>query len=95
MFFGGTSGTGALGINLTACHTVVTLSADYSLWKAQQAAARVDRPGQVHAVSYFDVIAVGPAGQKTIDHDVVRVRRGKEDVADRTTAAWIDIVMEE
>lgn len=89
VFVGGTYGTGSLGLNLTACHTMVNLSFDYSYFKFVQSAARVDRPGQVHPVSTFDVVAVGPQGQKTIDHAIVRARREKEDVATWTTAAWI------
>jgi hypothetical protein len=95
VFVGGTYGTGSLGLNLTACHTVVNMSYDYSYWKAVQNAARVDRPGQVSPVSTFDVIAVGPKGQKTIDHAIVRARRNKEDVAVWTTSAWIRALTEE
>ncbi len=90
VFFGGTYGTGALGINLTACHTVINMSADYSLWKAQQTAARVDRPGQVHPVSYYDIVAVGPKNQRTIDHAIIKARREREDVALWTTSRWLD-----
>ena len=94
VFFGGTYGTGALGINLTACHTVINMSFDYSLWKAQQTAARVDRPGQVHAVSYVDIIATGPQGQKTIDHAIIKARREREDVAKWTTDQWLQAMEE-
>jgi hypothetical protein len=92
---GGTLGTGSLGHNFTACHTTISMSSDYSPWKKEQADARVDRPGQVHAVSNFDVIATGPNGQKTIDHAIIRARRSKEDVAKWTTAAWIRVLTEE
>ena len=95
VFFGGTYGTGALGINLTAAHTVINMSFDYSLWKAQQTAARVDRPGQVHAVNYFDVVATGPKGQKTIDHAIIAARRAREDVATWTTSRWLAAITEE
>lgn len=95
VFFGGTYGTGALGINLTACHTVINMSTDYSLWKSQQTAARVDRPGQTHAVSYYDIVAVGPRGQKTIDHAVIKARREREDVATWTASRWLAAITEE
>lgn len=95
VFFGGTYGTGALGINLTAAHTVINMSFDYSLWKAQQTAARVDRPGQTTAVSYYDIVAVGPKGQKTVDHAIIKARREREDVATWTTDAWVRALTEE
>ena len=85
----GTYGTGAFGINLTACHTYVNLSIDYNNSKAQQSAARVDRPGQRHPVSSFDVVATGPQGQKTIDHAIAKAVRTKHDVAEMTTRDWI------
>lgn len=91
----GTYGTGSLGHNFTACHTMLNMSYDYSHWKSLQAAARVDRPGQLHAVSYFDIVAVGPNGQKTIDHLIVKARRGKEEIANWTCAAWVKGLMEE
>lgn len=92
---GGTLGTGSLGHNFTACHTTISMSGDYSPWKKSQADARVDRPGQVHAVSNYDIVATGPNGQKTIDHIIVKARRGKEDVANWTSAAWVRALTEE
>jgi hypothetical protein len=92
---GGTYGTGSLGHNFTACHTMINMSSDYSPWKSSQAAARIDRPGQVHTTSYFDVVATGPQGQKTIDHIIVKARRGKEEIANWTCAAWIKALTEE
>lgn len=40
------------------------------------------------SVTYVDVLATGPAGQKTIDHSVVRALKTKEELARRTAAAW-------
>jgi hypothetical protein len=90
-----TYGTGSMGHNFSACHTVVNHSFDQSLLKAQQAEARVDRPGQVNQVSYYDVIATGPNGQKTIDHAIVKAKRAKADLAAWTTGAWIRALEEE
>ena len=95
IFAAGTYGTGAMGHNYTAVHTVINCSYDYSLFKFLQSSARVDRPGQVHPVSNFDVVAVGPAGQKTIDHAIIKARRNKEDVATWTAAAWLQALAEE
>lgn len=95
VFVGGTYGTGSLGLNFTACHTVINCSFDESYWKKEQGDARVDRPGQVHPVSPFNIVAVGPKGQKTIDHKIVLARQGKEDLATWTTSAWIKALTEE
>jgi SNF2 family DNA or RNA helicase len=85
----GSPQAGGLGLNLAAAHTVVYLSNDYSLKTRLQSEDRVHRPGQVHKVSYFDVVAVGPNGQKTIDHIILRALRTKDDLANWTTSAWI------
>jgi hypothetical protein len=85
----GTYGTGSLGLNFTACHTVFNCSFDSAYWKFVQSAARVDRPGQVHAVSMRDIVACGPKGEKTIDHIIVGALRNKEDIATWTTNAWV------
>lgn len=92
---GGTFGTGSLGHNFTASHTMVNMSSDYAYWKSEQANARIDRPGQIHPTSYFDIVAVGPNGQKTIDHIIVKARRGKEEVAKWTCSAWVKALTEE
>lgn len=85
----GTPSSGSMGLNLTAASCVVYLSNDYSLKTRMQSEDRVHRPGQTRAVSYFDFMAVGPNGQKTIDADILKALRSKEDLANWTTAAWI------
>jgi SNF2 family DNA or RNA helicase len=91
----GTPASGALGLNLTAAHHVIYVSHDYSLKTRLQSEDRVHRPGQVHHVSYTDVIAVGPAGQKTIDHAVIKALRQKNDLATWTASAWRSALKEE
>lgn len=85
---------GSLGLNLTGAHTVVRMSQGYSLYKSLQGEDRVHRPGQTHAVSYFDILAEGPKGQKTIDHSVAKVLRQKLDIATFTTSAWVNALAE-
>lgn len=92
---GATAGTGALGLNMTACHTVIDVSYDFSSMKKRQGDARVDRTGQTRPVSFFYLIAVGPKGQKTIDHHVMLTRTGKMRLADWTTSAWVRALKEE
>lgn len=91
----GTPASGSMGLNLTAAHTVVYMSNDYSLKTRMQSEDRVHRPGQRNNVSYFDIIATGPNGQKTIDHAIMKALRTKEDIARWTTSAWIQALREE
>jgi SNF2 family DNA or RNA helicase len=91
----GTPASGAMGLNLTAAHTVVYISNDFSLKTRLQSEDRVHRPGQMFPTSYFDIIATGPAGQKTIDHTVVKSLKAKLELATFTTSAWIQVLMEE
>lgn len=92
---GATQGTGALGLNFTACRTVLDMSYDFSSFKKKQGDARVNRPGQTGPVSFFYLVAVGPRGQRTIDHHVMLTRLGKMDVNDLTVSAWVKVLEEE
>lgn len=92
---GGTFGTGSKGLNATAIHIAVNFSYDYSLGKYLQSSDRIHRPGQVHPCSYFDLVATGPQGQRTIDHVILKARQAKEDVATWTAAAWIKELTQE
>ncbi len=91
----GTPSSGSMGLNLTGAHTVVYMSNDYSLKTRLQSEDRVHRPGQIHAVSYFDMVAVGPKGQKTIDHAIIKALRTKNDIATWTVSAWLDALKDE
>lgn len=92
---GGTYGTGALGLNLTAAYTMINMSYDYSHFKFVQALARVDRPGQTRPVHVTDVVAVGPKGQKTIDHAIIGARKAKAELAELGMREWIRILKQE
>ena len=91
----GTAGTGSFGLNFTAAHTCVTMSCGYSPGQAAQMLDRVYGPGQTEPVAYYDIIAVGPAGQKTIDHAILTARRTGEDIATWTSAAWVSALGED
>jgi len=91
----GTPASGSLGLNLAACHTVVYASNDYSLKTRLQSEDRVHRPGQTSPVSYFDIVAVGPAGQKTVDHGVLKALREKQNLAAFTVNAWRQLLSDE
>lgn len=91
----GTVQTGAMGQNFTAAHNVIDLSYPWSLFIHQQSRDRVHRPGQVYPVSYTYLRAVGPRGQKTIDHQILKALETKQDVARWTTEAWRSMLKEE
>lgn len=86
---------GGFGLNLTAASTVIYLSNDFSLANRLQSEDRVHRPGQTRNVTYLDVVATGPAGQKTIEHHVLKALRTKGDLANWTAAAWRDALVAE
>jgi hypothetical protein len=92
---GATQGTGAMGLNFTACRTVLDMSYDFSPWKKKQGDARVNRPGQTGPVSFFYLVAVGPKGQRTIDFHIMMTRLGKANINDWTTQAWVRALTEE
>jgi SNF2 family DNA or RNA helicase len=83
-----------MGLNLTSAYTVVYMSNSYSLKVRLQSEDRVHRPGQVNTVSYYDVIATGPQGQKTVDSVVMKALRDKEQLATWTTSAWVKALQE-
>lgn len=79
---------GAYGLNLIAATEHIFLSNDFSLGTRLQAEDRSHRSGQKHPVLYIDVLATGPAGQKTVDHTIFRTLRERRDVAALTTDEW-------
>lgn len=95
VFVGGTYGTGSFGVNFTGANHSVNCSFDYSLGKFKQSADRVYGPGMIGPAAYFDIIARGPKGQKTIDHAIVAARRNADDIATWTTEAWITALTQE
>jgi SNF2 family DNA or RNA helicase len=90
----GTPASGSMGLNLTAAHTVIYMSNDYSLKTRLQSEDRVHRPGQIYPVSYYDIVATGPKGQKTIDHTIIKALREKNNIAEWTTRAWISALQD-
>jgi hypothetical protein len=57
------------------------------MWR-QQADARPLGPNQKEPCAYFDFVATGPKGEKTVDHVVVKALRGKEDLASWGGDRW-------
>jgi SNF2 family DNA or RNA helicase len=84
-----TFGTGSKGTNFTAAWITVYMSRGYSLEKWQQSMDRTHRPGQIRETQYFDLVAVGPKGQKTIDRTIIDSTNKKLDLSTFTTSAWL------
>lgn len=87
--------SGGFGLNLQVSDTVEYLSNYHSLIVRQQSEDRAHRSGQTRPVSYQDVLAVGPKGQKTVDHQVLKHLRDGENLASWTCAAWKRALLEE
>lgn len=91
----GTQGTGSVGLNMAGAHEVVYFSNGYSLFQRKQSEDRPHGPGQTQPVSYHDIVAEGPKGQTTIDHEIVHALQSREDLANRTVSAWVTALKKE
>ena len=85
----GMTQAGSMGLDLSAAHIVLYTSNDYNLLTRLQSEDRVHRPGQVYPVSYYDLAAVGPDGQQTVDHTIISALRQKVNLAKMTCGAWV------
>jgi hypothetical protein len=94
-FVVGSVQAGGAGLNLAAADTAIYLTNTFSLKDRKQSEGRLDRPGQTKRVTFVDVVAWGPAGQKTIDHHVVKALRKKQELADWTASVWRQKLAEE
>jgi hypothetical protein len=88
----GTLGTGSVGINLAGAHEVIYMSNDNSLFKRKQSEDRPHGPGQTTPVSYHDIIACGPRGQLTVDHQIVKNLHDRNEVANFTVKEWVSML---
>jgi SNF2 family DNA or RNA helicase len=79
---------GGFGLNLTAASVAVYLSNTFSYSDRIQSEDRIHRIGQHEPCLYIDVVAVGPRGQRTVDHHVLDCLREKKDIATQTCSAW-------
>jgi hypothetical protein len=95
VFLGATYGTGSVGLNFTAAHRSINCSYDYSLIKYLQGGDRIYGPEQTHPAGYWDIVARGPNGQKTIDHKIITARRNKVDIMNWTISAWVKALQDE
>lgn len=91
----GIARTGGLGLDLSGASTTGYVSNDYSFIVREQSEARPLGPNQKWPCAYFDWVATGPDGQRTVDHTVLKALRGKEDLASWGATAWAAALREE
>ena len=86
----GTLQTGSVGLNMAGGHDVIYFSNTPSWYHRSQSEDRPHGPGQTQPIWYGDIVAVGPKGQHTIEHHILKGLRGKKDLAKYTCSAWIE-----
>lgn len=79
---------GGHGLNLVVATEAIYLSNDFALGVRLQSEDRCHRPGQTSNVTYVDVLATGPHGQRTIDHVIFEALRAKQEIANFTCNEW-------
>ena len=79
---------GGIGLNLVTSALAIYISNGYSHVARLQSEDRIHRMGQRRPCSILDVLAVGPAGQKTWDHAVLKALTDKDDMEKWTTDLW-------
>lgn len=87
---------GGLGYSFhTTCSRNFYVSNDRNLLDRQQSEDRTWRRGQLNDVMYWDLLATGPRGQKTIDHTILRNLRAGIALHTLTMDQWRKILEEE
>jgi hypothetical protein len=79
---------GGAGLNFAAASVAIYMTNPWSPKDRAQADGRLNRPGQTSPVRFVDVVAVGPKGQKTLDHSILKALRAGMDVEAWTAAMW-------
>lgn len=80
--------SGGKSLTLTAASTAVYMSNHWSLERRLQSEDRLHRLGQKRPVSYYDMMAEGPKGQRTMDAEVILALAMKDNLANRTMESW-------
>jgi hypothetical protein len=86
---------GGLGLDFTTAWRTVFVSNDYNLETREQAEDRTNRRRQSELCLYWDILATGPDGQRTIDHSVVKALRDKQKIEAWTRSEWRTALLEE
>ena len=87
--------TGGVGLDCSGSDWIIFAANDFSLKNRQQAEARIQGPNQTSRVTYTDILATGPNGERTIDHTILAALSAKEDVATWTAERWRAILRPE
>jgi hypothetical protein len=90
----GNQKAGGASLNFAAASLAVFMSNAPSLFERMQAIGRIERPGASQPMVIVDVVAVGPKGQRTIDHGILAALRKKDDFAKWTINEWRRILAE-
>jgi len=90
----GNQKAGGASLNFAGANIAVYLSNGLGLLERTQSIGRIERPGATQPMLIVDVVAVGPKGQKTIDHAILRALRSKDDMARWTVDQWRKILRE-
>jgi len=94
-FVVGNTQAGGASLNFSAAPLMIFLSRSPALIQRTQAIGRIERPGATEPMLIVDVVAVGPKGQKTVDHHILKALRNKDDLARWTVNEWRRILTEE
>jgi SNF2 family DNA or RNA helicase len=86
---------GGLGNNFFTCHCSFYVSNDRNLIDRQQSEDRTWRRGQLNDCQYWDLLATGPQGQKTIDHHILKKLRAGIVLNTLTLSEWRHFLTEE
>jgi hypothetical protein len=86
---------GGASLNFSAASVAVYMSNGVRLLEKTQSIGRIERPGQRSPMLVVDIIATGPKGQKTFDHQLLKSLRNKDDMARWSVAQWRAALAEE
>jgi SNF2 family DNA or RNA helicase len=89
----GQSRAGGIGLNLVSAALAIYASNNYSHVVRKQSEDRIHRLGQLRACTIMDVLATGPKGERTMDHQVLRALLHKEDLERWTTQQWKEALL--
>jgi SNF2 family DNA or RNA helicase len=86
---------GGKGLDLAAAEEAIYLSCPPGLEDRKQSEDRLHRATTINRVTYLDVLATGPKGQRTIDHLRFNAMREEQELEDWTCSAWLRALKKE
>jgi hypothetical protein len=79
---------GGAGLDFSGADLSVYATNAQSLRVREQSIGRIHRPGQRSNARVVDIVAVGPKGQLTVDHALIKALRQEQDITEWTAAQW-------